>query len=44
MWAHTGIWTKCDLVEVGVAGAGEAGLRWECWDMISLQSQSTLIR
>ena len=31
LWAHSGIWQKCDLVD------GEptpSGLRWHCWDTL----------
>jgi len=33
LWAHSGIWQKCDLVD------GEptpSGLRWHCWDTLRL--------
>lgn len=44
VWSHSGIWTKCDLVELyqDTIKSSEnevvSSLRWECWNTIRVQS------
>jgi len=46
IWSHSGIWTKCDLVELYQDQTqikenemvSASGLRWECWNTIRVQS------
>ena len=35
VWGHTGVWRKCDLVQML---PNDSGVRWECWNTINVQS------
>ena len=44
VWGYSGIWTKCDLMDLGSQGSqgSQGDLRWQCWSTVNIQS--TLIR
>ena len=42
VWGHSGIWSKCDLLETGGELDQAPQLSWHCWSTINIQS--TLIR
>lgn len=44
VWAYSGIWRKCQLVELYHSNYDVRMVRWECWTLVTLSAPASLIR